>query len=604
MSNLVNQLPDKVPTLDPIWSSSDSLGVKIEKVFTRFAQRVILWGFQFFAELMVHIFDASMKILQPGMTRMTKPFVDELKRTQGVPDWLKNLVTSIEAEQGESKVLGQIALFASMIVGPISGGFSPMGRVFSYGIDKNLRSARPTINEATELWRRGFLDDKTYNIIKEDMGIPNEVATALNGMMSSDVNPNDLIVGFWRGLFSETEFRQRLSRVGVPGQYHDLWVEKTKIIPGINDLIRMMVREAFNDATSAQFGYDDDYPRDIDKFLPMIGLNADWGKRFWRAHWTLPSPTQAYEMLHRSLISQDDLLLLLKTADYPSFWRDKLMKISYNVLTRIDVRRLLQAGIIDSEKARNTYLEMGYKPDDAQLLTDFAVQGISQDEKDLTKTDILNLYEEGLTTREATSANLIKMGYDSQEADEILKLSDVAIAKAARTDIINYVKERYQARQIDKLAAQGELSQAGLTQRSVDRYLLAWDRVNQADVSVPSVGDIRRWFLADYISELQLREYLKLHKHTPANIDIYVKEITDQKKRLEALKKEPEEALPEAVPTQPTVTDSRTWYLKDLITEQQLRYYLLARGYSEGDVDLYVEDANLRKLKAINEQAA
>lgn len=600
MPKLFNGRPDNVPAQDPRWSASDSLGTKIEKVFIRFIQRVVLWGWEFVGEIMVQVFDAFMKILQPGMTRMIKPFIDEIKRTQGAPDWLKGLVASVETEQGESKVLGQLALFVSMFVGVISGGLAPMGRVFSYGIDKNLQSQRPSPMEAVEMWRRGFIDQDTFNSIMQDSGLPNAVQGGLVRMVRQYSNPDDLIFGLWRGLYSEEDFRKMLSVVGVDGQYHDLWVEKSKLIPPYTDLIRMLVREAFRDDISQKFGYDDDYPEQINPFFKRIGYDPDWAKRLWRAHWVLPSPQQAYEMLHRGLIDTATLRELLKTSDYPSFWREKLEAISYNVLTRIDVRRLLQAGIIDADKALGTYKKMGYSPDDAQLLTDFAVSGITQDEKDLTKTEIRDLYEEGLIDRNSFQSNLVKMGYDGSEAEEILKLADVNIAKAARTDAINYVKERYFAKQIDRQAAQNELTQAGLKQQSVDRYVLNWDRATEVEAALPSIADVKRWFVSDYISELQLREYLKLHKHTPANADIYVKEISDQKKRLTALKEQPEEILPEAVPTQPTVSDSRTWYLKDLITEQQLRYYLLARGYSETDVDLYVEDANTRKEKAQN----
>ncbi len=534
MPKLFNQKPDDIPVQDAKWQAGDGLGTKIEKVFIRFIQRVILWGWEFFGEIMVGVFDASMKILQPGMERMMKPLVDEVKRTQGIPDWMKNLIVSIEAEKGESKIMGQLALFASMFIGVIAGGFTPMGKVFAYGIDKNLRSARPSINEATELWRRGFLDDTTYNIIKEDTGVPNEVATALNGMLSSDVNPNDLIFGFWRGFYDEAEFRSRLLRAGASPGYLDLWLEKTKVIPPITDLIRFMVREAFNDETSARFGYDDDYPTAINPFLPKVGLSADWGKRFWRSHWVLPSPSQAYEMLHRGLITADDLKELLKTSDYPSFWRDNLMKISYNVYTRVDVRRMLQAHVLTEDEAFQAYKDMGYPDDKARKLTDFALAGITQEERDLTKGEILDLYEENLTDRNGTASNLVKMGYDTQEAEEMLKLADVNIAKAARTDIINYVKERYQARVIDRAAAQNELVQAGLKQQSVDRYLLAFDRVIENDVAVPSKADVRKWYLADYIDETRYRDYLKLLKYKQEDIDLYVRDANDQKAKVQS----------------------------------------------------------------------
>ena len=47
--------------------SGAGLGAKIEKVITRAFQRVILWGWKFAAEVAVNVFDASMKILRPGM---------------------------------------------------------------------------------------------------------------------------------------------------------------------------------------------------------------------------------------------------------------------------------------------------------------------------------------------------------------------------------------------------------------------------------------------------------------------------------------------------------------------------------------------------------
>jgi len=293
----------------------------------------------------------------------------------------------------------------------------------------------------------------------------------------------------------------------------------------------MLVRDAFNDSASSQYGYDEDFPQEINEFFAKQGYDPDWAKRYWRSHWNLPSPNQAYEMLHRGLIDQGDLETLLRISDYPKFWREKLRDISFNVLTRVDVRRLLQAGLLDEGKALEAYKKMGYTPEDAELLTKFAVQGISQDEKDLTKSDVLNLYEDGLIDRGTTAGNLVKMGYDSSEADNILKLSDVAIAKATRSDLINFTKEKYLAKKVDENTARSELSQIGLKAHSVDRYLLNWNRATEIESALPSIADVKKWYLLDYIDENKLRLYLQQHRHTEDNITLYVRQLNDQKEQ-------------------------------------------------------------------------
>lgn len=523
-----NNMP-KIPEQDERWNSSDSLGVKIEKVFTRFIQRVTLWGWEFFAELMVQIFDASMKILQPGMTRMSKPLFDKVRTAQGMPEWFTGLITAVENEQGESKVLGQLAVFASLIFGVVGGGLAPLGRIFSYSIDKNARTGRAQGSEAVELWRRGVLDETAFSVMIEDTGTPEVLKEAYIKAGQGQLNPMDTIFGLWRGLLTETQVRDILTLNGVDKRYHDLWIEKSRQIPPVQDLIRFMVRDTFKPQVVEKYGYGEEYPDAINEFLKKQGYSPEWGEHYWKAHWNLPSPNQVFEMLQRGIIDRDTMLEYLKVNDYPKFWRDALAQISYNLYTRVDVRRLLQAGMLTDEEAFKAYKEMGYDEVKARKLTDFAVKGISQDEKDLTKTDVLNLYEEGLIDRSETSTNLVKMGYDQSEADNILKLSDVNIAKAARTDAINYVKEKFQARTVDEAGARNELSAAGLKAQSVDRYLMAWKRINENDVTLPSKADVKGWFMNDYIDETKLRDYLKRLKYGAEEIDIYVKDYNNQK---------------------------------------------------------------------------
>lgn len=529
MSNKYGASFTRPPAQSPRWGGGDSLGNKIEIMFTRFIQGVLSWGSEWFAELAVDIFDTAMKIMRPGLSRATDPIIKEMLSNQALPDWLRSSLTSALNEQGESAWFIKLAVFWAGVSSTLFGGLGPIRRLAEYQADKEARSFLPSPQELAALHLIGLVSESAYRDNMAKLGVAEPLIPVYKELARNLPAMGELFNGFWRGLYSEGEFISYLKRMGYNDKDSQALKVLTENLPPLQDLIHMLVRDAFNNEASSKYGYDEDFPPEINEFFAKQGYKPDWAKRYWRSHWQLPSPNQAYEMLHRGLIDQSDLETLLRISDYPKFWRDKLRDISFNLYTRVDVRRLLQAGMLSESEAFSAYKEMGYNDDKARKLTDFAIAGISQDERDLTKTDVLNLYEEGLIDRGETESNLVKMGYDQSEADNIIKLSDVNIAKAARTDLINYAKERFIAKIINENGARSELHQAGLKQQSVDRYILNWQRATEIESALPSMADIKNWYLQDYIDESKFRAFLAQHRHTSENIELYVLQLNDQK---------------------------------------------------------------------------
>lgn len=519
-----NKMPDP-PKMSAGWSGGDSLGTKIEKMLTRFMQGAFLWSYEFIAEMLVHVFDASMKILQPGARRMFNPILDWAEKQEFIPPELKTIIQNVKKEEGEAAIIGLVVTFLGIMMSLFGGALDPVSRRLSHISDVFVRSWIPSPNEIAMYERLGLIDPQVAQKALWNNGVPEEFTAALKETSKNILDVGEIMAGRWRKLLNDADFVALLKRRGYDERSITVLDDLSHLIPPISDLIRFQVREAFNDGVASKFGYDADYPKDLDPYIERQGYDPDWGKRFWRAHWDLPSPMQAYQMLHRGLIDAGTLDELLKTKDYPSFWRDKLMAISYNVMTRVDVRRLLQAGLIDAEKAKKTYLEMGYKPEDAELLTEFAIRGISQDERDLTKAEIIGMYKDGLLDGSSLINNLIKMGYDQSEADQLQKQADFDIAKAARTDAINYTKEMYLIGQMDKGQAQSELSTAGLSGKSIDRYLMAWERSKALNVKTLSLADLRRMYPKGVISLDEFKKGLQDLNYSADAIDKYVKEV-------------------------------------------------------------------------------
>lgn len=226
----------------------------------------------------------------------------------------------------------------------------------------------------------------------------------------------DLIL---RRIGNEDNWVLELRRLGLADHQIDglrqLWLE----IPPPSDLIRMAVREAFSPDVVARFGQHDDFPEQFATLAGQQGIEREFALAYWAAHWDLPSSTQGFEMFHRGVIDADTLQLLLRALDVMPFWRGKLTDIAYNVVTRVDTRRLYASGVWTREQVLRSYLDQGYKPEDAESLTAWTVTSYGEDAptaRDLTRTAIEQAVRQGrLSDLEAVDA-LQQLGYDEDEA--------------------------------------------------------------------------------------------------------------------------------------------------------------------------------------------
>ncbi|MCP4231956.1 MAG: hypothetical protein GY771_17645, partial [bacterium] len=165
-----------------------------------------------------------------------------------------------------------------------------------------------------------------------------------------------------------------LRKIGVHPNYFDTYKTLAFPIPPVNDLITMAVREAFTPEIASRFGQYEGLPKEYVDAAAKKGVSQEWAERYWAAHWTLPSVQQGFSMLHRGIINQSDLSLLLRALDIMPFWRDKLIALSFRPLTRVDTRRMHILGTLDEAGVKRAYLDQGYNDRNAALMTDFTVR--------------------------------------------------------------------------------------------------------------------------------------------------------------------------------------------------------------------------------------
>jgi hypothetical protein len=391
------------------------------------------------------------------------------------------------------------------IVGLLLGGFmgiaGPARRRAEYAVDNLQHTYRPDPSTSWAMLRRnpGLEHDLRQGLSEQGM---NDSQFDYWGKITEQLLPGIQLEQLrLRGLIDNADYLADMQAQGYTPERILEIQSIVKQIPGPGDLISMAVREAWDDTVSARFSYDVGLPEPFVEWMTKQGYSADWCKRYWRQHWVLPGVSQAYEMLHRlrpgvseTPFTADDMASLLKTADIPEFFRDRLVAISYNPYTRVDVRRLYGTGVITESQVKSNYLDLGYDEEHATNLTTFTCQGAKAEEKGVTPSVITGLYHDALLGRDAAKTMLTDLGYSPENAEYLLLLVDVSLDQANVNAQLADIQTRYVDGELDESALQGALGPLNLASDRQTQLLAKWQILRRNHIKRPSSSQLEAFY--------------------------------------------------------------------------------------------------------------
>jgi len=342
-------------------------------------------------------------------------------------------------------------------------------------------------------------------------------------------NTQDLIAWQLRLDPSLSGLDDELRKTGVHPSYFDVYKTLAHPIPPINDLITMAVREVFTPAIASRFGQYEGLPAAYVEAAEKKGLTKEWAERYWAAHWTLPSVQQGFAMLHRGIINQADLGLLMRALDIMPFWRDKLMQLSYKPLTRVDVRRMHLLGTLDENGVRKAYQDVGYNERNAGLMTDFTVRYNRRSLAGFTPRDALSAYiNQFIESGQATSI-LRDIGVKASEIPNMMRLAGYKREWKYKTERIAAIGNLYKKGKYDFSQARSKLNQLGLSSATVKTQLEQWEPSAEAERTATFTNaQTLKMFTIGLIDEARARAELQLLGFDDERRDLLIKSVTAQ----------------------------------------------------------------------------
>jgi len=271
-----------------------------------------------------------------------------------------------------------------------------------------------------------------------------------------------------------SDLDRRLRKIGIHPEYLEVYRDLAQVIPPVADIITMAVREAFSPAIAARFGQYEDFPDELGEWGAKKGLSLDWSKRYWAAHWSLPSVSQGFEMLHRGVITSEDLNMLLRAQDVMPFWRDKLTAIAFRTLTRVDVRRMYKEGVLDEAGVYKAYLDAGYADENADRMTEFTIRQTLSVQAKFTSADVIKAYTTRMISASEARGMLLDLGIRSTDASYILETAEYKRLWDLTNSRIAGIKNLYRKGVYDENAARAKLLGLNLPAVEVDVLFEQW----------------------------------------------------------------------------------------------------------------------------------
>ena len=362
---------------------------------------------------------------------------------------------------------------------------------------------------------KGDIPEQRFREDFEQAGYTEERVTQLIATFRHAPDVSVRIQAWLRGLIEESELDEALAANRMRGNDAALLKQVVFFIPPAQDLIRMAVREVFSPDVRERFGQDEDFPAEFATFARQQGISDEWARNYWAAHWALPSPAQGFEMLHRGVIDVEDLNVLLRALDVMPFWRDKLTAIAFNPLTRVDLRRMHALGLLTDKDLQTRYEAIGFGADDASLMVAFTVafnasgDTLPDELEGLTRASVLNLFEDGLVTRDDAVTLLTGMGIGSDAAELFVDQREMALSRGERKDLIEAVVRLAGGGVISLPDAEDQLAQIGITAveitRAIGKILFQRDQRDR----LPSLADLTKMRNTEIIDDDVFLDALK-----------------------------------------------------------------------------------------------
>lgn len=313
----------------------------------------------------------------------------------------------------------------------------------------------------------------------------------------SKLTTGELLRLLLKGDISQQEFSDGVRELGfIRTSDAPRLLKLAEFVLPYTDIVRLMVRDAFDDDAAKRLGMDELFyekfskSEDAKRRAKALGLAENDMKLLWRAHWDLPAPGQLFEQVHRLPAVDDATITMANTAlaAAGSSFRMKrqtaqevlndnvktlvqkdilpsqipgLLALTFRPLRIRDASRAYEIGAISREQLKAVYKEIGYTEANAEILAQFWTK---EKARKVSQHSAVKLFAAETIDRAEAERRLRAESYDGETIKR-------ALDDAAATMRDSLPVKLFERGTIDREAAARRLEALGLVAAAYNPWL-------------------------------------------------------------------------------------------------------------------------------------
>jgi hypothetical protein len=336
---------------------------------------------------------------------------------------------------------------------------------------KDLRYSPMSTADAVQAYVQNYLTEDQIKKIADQNGLePGQIDT-LALAAGEPLSRTEMGMLVRRGLATENQFKEALRQSRLKDSYTGLAFDLVYNPPTVSDAIESAIQGYMTEAEAKEIAKKD-------------GLDTQYFDALYLTAGEPLSKTEMLTLYKRGKVSKQDVKDALKQSRLKDAYIDDALELATELPALYETRALLAAGALTAAQGTQILLEQGYQKDIVTAIVKSAVGDTTAATKTLTEAMYADLYQESAITATEFDTELKALGYTEAQAELIRTVYDNKIALTNRNAVLSRIRTQYTGHKITETEAQNDLNALGISSTMVDKLMEDWKLILQSEVKL------------------------------------------------------------------------------------------------------------------------
>ena len=308
---------------------------------------------------------------------------------------------------------------------------------------------------------RGDIDQATFDTYMSTVGVDRADATVLVGNTGEPPGTMQLLEAYRRGFIDQATLERGIRQSRVRNEWIPT-IEKLRYAPmDISDAARAVVQNYMKEP-------------DAEKIAEDNGLEPGRMKTIIEIQGNPLSHEQMISLYHRGLVTLDDVKQAIRESHVKDKYIDDAVQLGRRLMPERTVVMALEHNALTDREALQRLSWLGYEASDAKALIDTGRNASVGREKELAKSDVLNLFVQYAIDGTTAEKMLGTLGYHSDNAKWLMELAAFRRTAHDVTEVVSALRRLYVERWIDEAEVRDDLGKLGVPSDRIEHMLPLW----------------------------------------------------------------------------------------------------------------------------------